>query len=551
MRRTQISLVVSLVAVAALSACSDDAKTSDPTAASDATTTVPRPTDTTVAPTCDASDAEPPEVVPVTDVESDLTLTSFDGSQIRVHWFPARNVDEPAATLLEGPGWSQAGATDTGGSGLFGDLSVASLRDAGYNVVTWDPRGFGESTGTVTVNSAEHEGRDVQRLLDWLAAQPEALLDAPGDPRVGMLGGSYGGGIANIVAAIDCRVDAIAPTIAWNSLRTSLYKGEIVKQGWGDLLYTAAQSRDLDPHIVSSHESGGETGTISDDDIAWYEDRGPGELIDDITVPTLIIQGTVDTLFTLDEAVTNFASLRDRGVPVAMLWYCGGHGVCLSEPGDSQWTGPITMNWFDHYLRGNDDAPLPATFMWVDQRGDLWSSDDYPTSTTSLTASGAGALDLVADGGSGPASEPPHGGGVIGGLALAFTPARATNAVEVTVESETAAMLVGAPTVRFTYSGTVADGDRPTRVFAQLVDDSNDLVLGNQVTPLIVELDGAERSVEVPLEMVAHHLDAGGSVTLQLVATTTAYAQPRLGGSIEFSSIEIELPVIEDFTAAA
>ncbi len=538
--------VIAVVVVAGLlvAACSDDE--SDPTARSGSVSeSGPKATTTEPDAACGLSEPEVPVVEPVDGVDGDFTLTSFDGTRLRIHWYPAHDVDGPAPTLLEGPGWGLSGATDTGGSGLFGDLAVGSLRDAGYNVLTWDPRGFGESTGTITVNDPEHEGRDVQRLIDWVATQPEVELDTAGDPRVGMLGGSYGGGIALVTAAIDCRVDAIVPTIAWHSLRTSLYRGEISKEGWGGLLYEAANGRDLDPHIESSHESMLERGTISDDDVEWFESRGPGaELISRITAPTLLIQGTVDTLFTPDEAIINYEMLRDAGVPVSMLWYCGGHGVCLSEPGDVTWTGAWTMHWFDRYLRGNDDAPVPPRFGFVDQHGELWAIDEFPEPASELIGTGSGTLDLVAAGGAGPAAAPTSGGGVIGGLALEFTPGRAANAVEVTISASNDGFVVGAPTLAFTYAGTVEDGDRPTRVFAQLVDDSNDVVLGNQITPIVVELDGAEHSVEVPLESVAHRLAAGDTITLQLVATTTAYAQPRLGGSIDFRSIDVTLPLV-------
>ena len=37
-------------------------------------------------------------------------------------------------------------------------------------------------------------------------------------------------------------------------------------------------------------------------------------------------------------------------------------------------------------------------------------------------------------------------------------------------------------------------------------------------------------------------------LTLQLVASTVAYAVPRLGGSVRFSSIRIELPVATGVT---
>jgi ABC-2 type transport system ATP-binding protein len=108
--------------------------------------------------------------------------------------------------------------------------------------------------------------------------------------------------------------------------------------------------------------------------------------------------------------------------------------------------------------------------------------------------------------------------------------------------------VVGAPKLSFTYRGTVPDGVAPTRVFAQLVDDERKVVVGNQVTPIEVTLDGASHEAEIDLEVVAQRLEPGQTLTLQLIATTTAYATPRLGGEVTFEQIDIELPVAEDLT---
>ena len=47
---------------------------------------------------------------------------------------------------MVGPGWSQPGETDENSTSeeLFGGVGVGVLRNAGYNVLTWDPRGFGQ-----------------------------------------------------------------------------------------------------------------------------------------------------------------------------------------------------------------------------------------------------------------------------------------------------------------------------------------------------------------------------------------------------------------------
>jgi len=118
------------------------------------------------------------------------------------------------------------------------------------------PRGFGASTGSVEVDSSATEGRDVQRIIDWTAAQPGVQLDAPGDPahRNGRRLLRWRHQLAT--AAIECRVDAIVPSWAWHSLTTSLYKAETVKTGWSSLLYLAAASRSLDPHIKSRTPTG-------------------------------------------------------------------------------------------------------------------------------------------------------------------------------------------------------------------------------------------------------------------------------------------------------
>lgn len=556
-RSVVASGVALLVAGSLLAACSDsesaDSGTPDSETGDRATTSAPAATtSSTVAgwapPECAIERPAAPGSVAVDDTPGDHTVTSFDGTELRVHWYPSGGATAaaPHPTLLMGPGWGSPGATADGGSGLFGDLAVSSLRDGGYNVLTWDPRGFGASSGTITIDSAEFEGRDVQTLIDWVSARPEAQLDADGDPRMGMLGGSYGGGIQLVTAALDCRVDAIVPTIAWHSLDTSLYKAETVKQGWGDLLYGIAAGRRLDPHITSASEAGHATGVLDDADRAWFSDRGPGDLVADIAVPTLIVQGTVDTLFTLDEGVANYTILRDRGVPVSMLWFCGGHGTCLTEAGDTARAGAATRAWLDRWVRGDETADLGARFEFVDQLGTSFTADDYPPATgTALDAEGAGRLALSAAGGAGPATPTGEGSGVLDTVALAITPGRATNAVEVAIsnDADEAVTVVGAPRLSFTYSGSTPAGERPTRVFAQLVDDETGVVLGNQVTPIAVDLDGTEHTVEVALEIVAHTLAAGGGVTLQLVAATTAYAPPRFGGTIDFAAITISLPV--------
>jgi ABC-2 type transport system ATP-binding protein len=540
-----------LVAAAGIVAagCSSSAPKAT-TAVNATTTTVAKLGDPYTRPPCNRNVPAPVVATPVPGSSSDYDVVSFDGTLIRAHWFPrSRTSGVTSPTVLKGPGWGQAGDTDTmsSGYGLFGDLNIHALNSGGYNVLTWDPRGFGKSGGTIETDSAAFEGRDVERLIDWVAQQPGVQLDGRGDPRTGMVGASYGGGIQLVAAAIDCRVDAIVPQLAWHSLGPSLYAARTVKNGWGNVLYSTAAGHKLDPHITSAHNTGNDTGVLTPADLQWFLDRGPGDLVRNITAPTLFEQGTIDTLFALNEASINFGILQSQHVPTAMLWMCSGHGVCLTSPGDQKLPGQAALAWLDRYVKNDTKAPIGPRFEYVDQNGIEYTADQYPLpAATAISATGSGSLTLVPGGGSGPAHA--TNVGPVGTIALAITPAQATHALNVAIKPAAAAHVLGAPTLTLRYSGSSPAGVRPTRVFAQLVDDISGVVIGNQITPIAVTLDGKEHTTTVPLETVAYTARPGAQVTLQIVATTTAYAEPRLGGTIDFGSVNIELPTVNGVT---
>lgn len=473
------------------------------------------------------------------------TVTSFDGTQIHVNFFPADNpmAGDRSPTVLEGPGWGQPGDSnpESATDATVGAIGIGPLRAAGYNVLTWDPRGFGSSTGTVEVDSPDYEGRDVKRLISWVAQQPEAQLDGKNDPRIGMAGASYGGGVQLVTAAIDKRVDAIVPDIAWHSLTTSLYKDSTFKSGWGTILYTLGKAAGtLDPHIDSSFAAGSTTGRISAGDEQWFADRGPGDLVGKIKVPTLLIQGTVDTLFTLNEAVTNYRVLRHNGVPVHMLWFCGGHGGCLTDQGDTGLIEKRTLAWFDRYLAGKRGVRTGPGFEWLNQDGREFAAKHWLRGKMTLEARGQGSLPITQAGGSGPSKPGP---GTVGAISGITNGTLAANAVNVKIAGRrTAKQVVGAPRLSLTYSGTGTEPD--TRLFAQLVDDKTGTVLGNQVTPIPVTLDGKTHTVKRPLEMVAHTLRPGASVTLQVTASATNYGPQRSTGVAELKAVDVKLPVV-------
>jgi ABC-2 type transport system ATP-binding protein len=363
---------------------------------------------------------------------------------------------------------------------------------------------------------------------------------------MGMVGGSYGGGIQLVTAPTDCRIDAIVPVIAWHSLTTSLYKADTFKQGWAELLNDVTKSHSVDPHVITANQQALATGVLSPDMVAWFESRGPGDAVGRITVPTLLIQGTVDTLFTLEEADVNSGILQANHVPTAMVWFCGGHGVCLTNPGDISAVSNAAVRWLDRYVKRDTSVSTGPAFSFVDQDGATWTDTVYPpASAGTIEGHGSGTLTLTIMGGSGPAVAPAGSADLLATSVSPITPARASNAVDVPVtNADATASIVGAPSVTLTYSGTTPPGPQPTRVFAQLVDDATGIVVGNQVTPIPVVLDGQQHRTTVPLERVAFTAKPGAHLTLQVVASTVSYAQPRMGGTIDFDAVDVTLPVV-------
>ena len=477
-------------------------------------------------------------------------VTSFDGTRIFVHFMPAEGLQagETAPTVLNGPGLGLPGATtlelDVDSFLPRDTIGVGALREAGYNVVTWDPRGEWRSEGIMTLDSPDYEGRDMSHIISYLATLPEVALDGVNDPRIGMTGASYGGGIQLATAAIDHRIDAIVPTIAWNSLVDVLFPRGAVNSGWGTLLPTvlALTFAREHPRIFPVAIQGVLFGIAEDSDIELVNDLGFQDQIGDITAPTLLIQGTVDTLFTLDQAHTNALALIEAGTTTKVVWYCGGHGACLSDYNDGEVVIDRTLRWLDRYVKGDESVDTGPQFEWVDQNGEWYSAEEYPVSEgTPVVAERTDRRTIPFVpllGGSGP-NPLILTRGLIATLLGLPSAAGAINAVSLRVPDVTELThIVGAPEITLTYSG---DGNAE-HVYAQIVDDRTGLVLGNHATPIPVVLDGETRTVTFSMEQVAHTLAPGQSVTVQIVTSSAKFLNFYSWGAITVEGMSVSLP---------
>ncbi|MFG2063300.1 alpha/beta fold hydrolase [Micromonospora sp. NPDC048871] len=289
------------------------------------------------------------------------------------------------------------------------------LADRGYAVLTWTARGFGRSGGQIHLDNPDYEVRDAQRLLDWLAARPEIRTDGADDPRVGVVGGSYGGGLALLLAAQDQRVDAIVPMITWNDLSRSFLPestgGEptqgVFKSGWAGIFFGGGGNVGSGPAGISGNTAEAPegapspgppspapgqgpgtapgaptTGTIPDPACGRFAPEvcaaylsiavtgqadqaavdllrrsSPAGVLDRIKAPTLLVQGAADTLFPLGEADANARGIAANGTPVRVAWFTGGHDGGAGPRTDSDRVKFLTAQWLDHYVAGTAATP--------------------------------------------------------------------------------------------------------------------------------------------------------------------------------------------------
>jgi ABC-2 type transport system ATP-binding protein len=481
-------------------------------------------------------------------------VTSFDGVGISTNFFPAAGLSAGATapTVITMAGLGGGAYSDPYTDRVFEiegaeyDLpSVGVLRDNGYNVVSATPRGVRNSGGIMQLDNPFFEGRDMSAVIDFIAAETPATLDSPNDPAVGMVGTSYGGGIQLVVAGTDPRIDAITPENTWNSLNASLYPDNTWKTSYGSVLYlvlvfTGARVNSLVPRAVLT---GNLFGRISETAQAALASSGPTALLNMVQAPTLLTQGIQEALFPLRQTLDNAETILGNGLgtTVKVLWFCGGHGVCLDPINPNQKATLVgdTLAWLAQYVkRAGTPADAIPNFAWFDQLGGYYFSDKLPNqfgfnNRPDITASSAGGLLPVVPilGGSNSFFALPYslGGGSV-----------ARNAINVPVTVGAGTQVVGAPAVSITYQGL----GTTRAVFAQVVDDSTGLVLGNVVTPVPVKLDGKQHTLTMDLSDIVYTNGsaAPSTLTVQITSSATAFENFTSFGLMNISDVSVTMP---------
>ncbi|MFE1171145.1 alpha/beta fold hydrolase [Streptomyces sp. NPDC058773] len=345
--------------------------------------------------------------------------------------------------------------TTNGFGGSKKDGSTDGLAKAfaarGYVVLAYSGLGFGRTGCPISLDDPRIDARAASGLVDLLAGTRAAdngtrigyvAADAAGDPRVGMIGGSYGGAIQLATAAVDHRVDALVPLITWNDLVYSLapnntgrtdgvtgplpgaYKWQWTK---GFFLLGEAQGL-LHPQLAPPRPGGSrclhfvpracETKRLLDSGrypaertdavLTYARSVSPVSYLSSVTAPTLLVQGQNDSLFNLNEATATYRTLAAQGTPVKMIWQAWGHSGGMRKPAkgeldlargnlDSSYVGQRIVTWFDRYLRHRTATATGPAFAyhrdWMTDGSAYAAAPAFPVgSTRRLYLSGDGTL---------------------------------------------------------------------------------------------------------------------------------------------------------------
>lgn len=323
---------------------------------------------------------------------------------------------------------------------------------SGYVALSYSGLGFGGSSCEIALDDPDYDGEAAAQLIDFLGGEAgiaytgkehteaqavdpleTVRLDAPGDPRVGMFGGSYGGQVQYAAASVTSKLDTIVPFITWNDLSYSLAPNNTdqvqlpgqeqpgvstdtpgsVKTNWALAFSALGLTGDVanqQPDPISSRcpnfvdfvcpalVAGAATGTLDDASVAELRQASVAAYQDRVRIPTLILQGQADTLFNLNEAVATYRALEAQGTPVKMSWLQYGHSGAPA-PGEIDFADPdpatqhITkrvVDWFAHHLKDSDVGTGPEFSYfrdWVDYSGNARpayrDAPSYPVGSTS------------------------------------------------------------------------------------------------------------------------------------------------------------------------
>ena len=317
------------------------------------------------------------------------SIKTAPGVLIDTSLFLPEVMPAPAILLAHGFGSSKEAVKE----------SAQYYRDKGYVVLTWTARGFGKSSGQISMNAAQGEIADIKELISYLVTRKEIKKESSANPIVGIVGASYGGAAALLSAAADKRIDAAIADITWNNLNQALFPQSSkdlsepgpFKKVWTGTFFSLATLQNaalgecgaLAAQWCAAYKSAVINERPSAQEITLLNSVSPSAVLSEFSAPTLVSQGQSDSLFPLNESLKTFTALKKNNSAVSLIWHGGGHDGGTNE---DEYLRVQYLNWFDKYLNGKDIS-IP-TFQFTKTNGSISLQDStvIPKNFFSTTA---------------------------------------------------------------------------------------------------------------------------------------------------------------------
>jgi len=283
------------------------------------------------------------------------SITTAPGKSIDTSLYLPSKVPAPAILIAHGFGGSK--------DSVAGDAQFYASK--GYVVLTWTARGFGKSTGQIAMNSMTAEVADTRELISYLAKSKYVTQDKSGDPRVGIMGGSYGGANALMTASADSRIDAVIADITWNNLENALFPQSVenstdsgpFKKVWAGTFFSTVSLQSaylgecgsFTQPWCDAYRNAVINGAPSVPERALLASVSPQNFAANITAPTLLSQGQADSLFPLTESYKTAQVIKKAQpqTPLSMIWHAAGHDGGTDQ---SSYLRTQYLQWFNKYL---------------------------------------------------------------------------------------------------------------------------------------------------------------------------------------------------------
>lgn len=445
--------------------------------------------------------------------------------------------------------------------GWGGSRSTTGFSDwlgAGFGVLSFDQRGWGQSGGKANVEDPELEGFDVESVVDFIASLDWVKHDNndPNDPVLGAIGGSYGGGYQTIGALSEIlhhgatRFNALAPEITWFDLPSSLAPQGVPRSAWTTVLYAAGATHVPD-FIHKAQAWGFATGQFPDETTPapipnltkifyehsphWFADHGIK-----LDIPVLFGQGITDNLFVLNQGWHNLTEVL---TPAAqgksfLIGYNGGHVLPEVVPLSSQPGSAVALGTASDPCSGQTSF---GNFAGVSREffRNIFAGTDYstllPARFNLATNSGTGCI---------------HTASLTNWSAYSVQPAGliATNTTAGAPVSYKLAdgplRVAGIPRLRGTLTAAGVDA----RAFFGLsvgITAADAKVVQNNVTPLRALLPGVQQPFDIELAGCAVDIPAGQSLflTVSPFASLFAGTVSRTPGALIIEDATVDVPL--------